>query len=396
MRPFLATASLVILAACSQATPPASASAATANTTETLSQETGAAPEAPVSYDLATLADGLSTAWSMSFLPDGDMLVSEKSGNIRVIRDDRLLPVPVEGMADVFYASQAGLFDVIPHPDFENNSLIYIAYAHGTRGSNATRLSRARFVKTETGGRLEDFEVLFTNSFMKKGALHYGGKIIFLPDGTLMLTVGEGSRYREEAQNRDNHLGTIIRLNADGTVPADNPFVGQTDIEPEIWSYGHRNPQGLAYDPVRDLVYENEHGPRGGDEVNIIRKGANYGWPVITYGIDYTGAVISPFQQRDGMEQSVVHYIPSIATSGLAVYRGDKFPGWEGDLLVGALAGKHVRHIDVAADGGFGAQRELFSELGKRIRDVRVGPDGFVYILTDGNGAEVIRVSPKN
>ena len=356
-------------------------------------------PAAPVNYELEILAEGLETAYSIAFLPDeggfdGDMLVVEKSGALRVFRDDELLPDPVEGMAPVHFNSQAGFLEVALHPDFAENSKIYLVYAHGDEDANGTRLSMATYVPTQTGGRLDDFEVLFTVDPLKQGSAHYGGRLAFLPDDTLLLTTGEGYTEMQRAPKLDNHFGKIIRLNLDGSVPEDNPFVGQDDAKPEIWSYGHRNPQGLIYDPVSDRVIEHEHGPKGGDEINIIEPGKNYGWPVITYGIDYSGATISPFKEMDGMEQPVMHFVPSIAPSGFTLYRGDKFPEWEGDLFIGALAHEHVRRIDMGADGGFGDQEELFTELGERIRDVRTGPDGYLYVLTDGSDGKVIRVKP--
>lgn len=359
------------------------------------SKEIGDVPAAPVTYELTEIAGGLETAWSLAFLPSGDMLVTEKSGRLRVIRDDRLLEAPVSGVPDVHYKSQAGLFDVVPHPDFAENGWIYLAYAHADGGKNTLRLARATYAPTAQSGALDDVQVIFEALPLRETSAHYGGKIAFLADGTLLLTNGEGYRYKEKAQALDNHFGKILRLNYDGSIPADNPFLNREGALPEIWSWGHRNPQGLVFDAENDVIYEHEHGPRGGDEVNILKAGANYGWPVITYGIDYSGAIISPFTEREGMEQPVVHYTPSIAASGFALYHGDKFPEWEGDLFVGALAGQHVRRIDVAADGSFGEQTELFTELGKRIRDVRAGPDGFLYVLTDRDDASVYRVSPK-
>jgi glucose/arabinose dehydrogenase len=393
-----ALCSLSLLAACGNNDSAGTATAAESSTR--VSVEISDAPTAPVTYVTETLAESLNTAYSLAFLPSGDMLVTEKSGALRVIRDDQLLPTPVSGTPEVHFKSQAGMFEVVLHPDFENNSLIYLSYAHGTEAENGVRLARARFVPSDEGGSLEDLEVLFTASPLKAGSAHYGGKIIFLEDGTLMMTTGEGYRYREQAPTLDNHFGKIIRLNDDGSVPTDNPFVGQEGALPEIWSYGHRNPQGLIVDPATGTVYSHEHGPKGGDEVNIIEKGKNYGWPIITYGVDYSGAVISPFTERDGLEQPVVHYVPSIAPSGFTMYDGDQFPAWQGDLFIGALAFKEVRRIDLDENGNFGAQEKLFTELDERIRDVRTGPDGFMYLMTDASrssdsNAKVIRVRPQ-
>lgn len=351
-------------------------------------------PAAPVNYELETIAEGIMNPGAIAFVPNGDILVNSKSGDLWVIRDDMLLEPPVANMPPVMSKDQASMLDIALHPDFEENSLIYLSYSHGDESANGTRLARARYVPDETGASMEDFEVLFTADPLKEGGYHYGGRIVFLDDGTLLLSIGEGYRYMRDAPKLDTHYGKIVRLNDDGSVPADNPFVDDADAKPEIWTYGHRNPQGLYYDAENDIVYEHEHGPRGGDEVNIIEPGNNYGWPVITYGIDYSGAVISPLSEMDGMEQPVIHFVPSIAPSGLTMYHGTAFPDWEGDLFIGALAHKHVRRVDLGEDGSFGDQQELFTELDARIRDVETGPDGYLYILTDEENGKAIRVKP--
>ncbi len=386
MSNFMKTTAIAIIAVIGISTASAAA--------QPLSQEIGAAPEAAENYQLTDIATGLDTPWSLAFLPDGSMLVTEKPGRLRVIRDDTLLAKAVGGVPTVFAKGQAGLFDVVLHPEFSENGMIYLSYAHQENRKNTLRLARARFEPDTAGGSLADFEVLFTGQSWRTTSAHYGGRIVFLPDGTLLMSTGEGYRFREQAQKLDNHFGKIVRLNDDGTVPDDNPFVGQADALPEIWSYGHRNPQGLIFDAENGIVYAHEHGPRGGDEVNIIEKGTNYGWPVICYCIDYTGAAITPYTRLEGMAQSIVHYVPSIAPSGLTIYTGDKFPDWQGDLFIGALAHQHVRRIDLE-NGVFGAQEKLFTSLDKRIRDVRTGPDGYLYFLTDKAGGKVIQVSPK-
>jgi glucose/arabinose dehydrogenase len=254
---------------------------------------------------------------------------------------------------------------------------------------------RARF----DGGALVDQRVVFEAKPLKDTNNHYGGRMVFLPDGTFVLVVGDGFEYRESAQDLRSHLGKIIRLNDDGSVPADNPFVTSTVGGRETFTTGHRNQQGLAFDAERGILFETEHGPQGGDELNVIEPGRNYGWPVITYGLDYTGALVSPFTQRKGMEQPVLQWTPSIAPSGLAVYRGDKFPAWNGDLLVGALAFKQLRRVDLDEQGNFVGQEILLGKLNERIRDVRVGPDGSVYVTTDyaadeGPSGRVLRLDP--
>jgi glucose/arabinose dehydrogenase len=237
--------------------------------------------------------------------------------------------------------------------------------------------------------KLEDVEVIFSVSPAKPTRDHFGGKLVFLPDGTIVLTTGDGWDFREQAQNPAVQLGKTIRLNDDGSIPADNPFTGVATGNDAVWTLGHRNPQGLAYDPQREKLFLHEHGPRGGDEINVLLAGNNYGWPVITHGIDYSGARISPFSEMPGLQQPMVYWVPSIAPSGLAVYRGSLFPDWSGDLLVGALGDREVRLVDPDT----GSQQALFTELEQRIRDVWVGPDGAVYLVTDAGN--LIRVTPQ-
>lgn len=340
-------------------------------------------------YQITAVAEGLDHPWNLTFMPDGSILVVQLPGEIRVLRDGVLAPEPVAGVPEVFFKSQGGLFEVLPDPDFAENGYVYLSYAHGTPGENGTRVARARF----DGQSLSDLEVIFEATPKKDTPVHYGGVMTFLPDGTLLVAVGDGFDYREQAQRLDNDLGKIVRINRDGSVPEDNPFVGRDGARPEIWSYGHRNIQGLIYDDASGRVIEHEHGPRGGDEINIIEPGKNYGWPVITWGMDYSGARVSPYTEYEGMEQPLLHWTPSIAPCGFTLYRGNIFPQWEGDLFVGALAGQHVRRVDME-NGEVVAQEELFADLGKRIRDVATGPDGYLYLVTDGEDGSVLRVSP--
>ncbi len=351
-----------------------------------LAQE--AAP-ASADYRIVPVAEGFDHPWSLTFLPDGSMLVVELSGQIRSVKDGTLSPDPVAGVPPVFFRSQGGLFDAILHPDFANSGLLYLSYAHGTAGANALRVARARF----DGASLHDLEVIFEAEPLKDTPVHYGGRLLFLPDGTLLVTTGDGFDYREHAQMLDNHLGKIIRVNDDGSVPADNPFVGREGALPQIWSYGHRNVQGILRDDATGRVYAHEHGAQGGDEINIVEPGKNYGWPVITHGIDYSGARVSPFVEYEGMEQPFLHWTPSIAPAGFTLYRGDRFPQWQGDLFAGALAGQHVRRVHLV-DGAVASQEELFGELGQRIREVRTGPDGYLYLLTDKENGSLLRVEP--
>lgn len=342
----------------------------------------------PAPVMVTTVASGLNHPWSVAFLPDGRMLVTERAGRLRVIEGGKLAPKPVAGVPAVDARSQGGLFDVLPHPKFAENKLIYLSYAGGPSSANATYIARARL----DGDHLSDLKVIFRTRNLKNTPVHYGGRMAWLGDGTLVMTVGDGFDFREQAQKLESGFGKIIRIRDDGSIPADNPFVGKAGARPEIWSYGHRNEQGLAYDPVSKRLYEHEHGPRGGDEVNIIEKGGNYGWPVATHGIDYSGASISPFKTYKGMIDGVVVWVPSIAPSGLAVYRGTMFPDWNGDLLVGALVDKNVRRIDIEGGNVLGEQL-VFPQIKARIRDIRVAPDGAIWVTTDDDAGKVYRVS---
>jgi aldose sugar dehydrogenase len=343
-------------------------------------------------YKVTEIAKGLDHPWSMAFLPDGSMLVTERQGRLRLIKGGTLQSQPIAGVPAVHTGSQAGLFDIVLHPNFAQNHMVYLTYAAGTSAANGTQVARARF----DGDRLQDLQVIFKAVPLKDTDNHYGGRMAFLPDGTFVLTIGEGFEYREQAQNLASDLGKIVRLNEDGSVPPDNPFVGQAGVRPEIYTWGHRNEQGLIYDAQSGLLYETEHGPRGGDELNIIVAHKNYGWPVITYGMDYSGAYVSPYTQRPGLEQPVIYWTPSIAPSGLAMYRGEKFPAWKGDLFVGALAFKHLRRVHLDERGDVMNQEELLNDLHWRIRDVRAAPDGYLYVSTDEDDGRVLRLEPVN
>ncbi len=364
------------------------------------SQLAGRVEAGPVNYTLETVAQGLDHPWSIAFLEDGDMLVTQRTGKLLLIGKDGSTRTVRDfndngAFPNVHFGAsiQAGLFDVVLHPAFEENSLVYISYAGLLEnGENTLFLMRFKY----EDGALSQGEQLFAASPSRIQGNHYGGRMIFLPDGTLMMPTGDAFHFREEAQKLDNHFGKIIRLNEDGSVPADNPFVDEPGALPEIWSYGHRNPQGIIL-AADGRVLENEHGPAGGDEINDIKRGANYGWPTVTYALDYSGGRVSPFEALDGTEQSLVHFTPSIAPSGFAQYSGEAFPDWQGDLFVSALALQHVRHIDMNADGSLGEQRELIGELGVRFRDVRSGPDGMLYLLTEEPDSQcrILRAVPK-
>jgi aldose sugar dehydrogenase len=375
----------------------AAVTAAMSTSAMAASADTRAVPSPPqpakmikTGYKVTEIAKGLDHPWSMAFLPDGSMLVTERPGRLRLIKNGALRPQPIAGVPAVHTGSQAGLFDIVLHPNFAQNNVIYLTYAAGTTAANGTQVARALF----DGSALRDVQVIFKAMPLKDTDNHYGGRMAFLPDGTFALTIGEGFEYREKAQDLTSDLGKIVRLKDDGGVPPDNPFIGQASVRPEIYTWGHRNEQGLIYDAPSGRLYETEHGPRGGDELNIIEPHKNYGWPVITYGMDYSGAYVSPYTQRPGLEQPVIYWTPSIAPSGLAMYRGDKFPAWRGDLFVGALAFKHLRRIHLDEHGDVLFQEQLLNDLNWRIRDVRAAPDGYLYVCTDEPDGRVLRLEP--
>ncbi len=340
-------------------------------------------------FQVETVAQGLEHPWSIAFLPDGRMLVTERAGRLRVIDDGQLLPEPVADVPSAYVAAQGGLMEVALDPDFAQNGWIYLTLAHGDRRGSATRLVRGRLQEM----RWVDNEVLFTAEPARNRPVHYGARLAFMSDGTLLLTLGDAFDFREQAQKLDSHTGSIVRLNHDGSVPVDNPFVGRADALPEIFSYGHRNPQGIVFDPDSGLVWSHEHGPRGGDELNLIRGGENYGWPVATFGVDYSGARITPYSSRPGMVDPKIDWTPSIAPAGMAQYRGNLFEGWHGDLLVASLVERSIRRIQLDGERVI-SDEKLDLEIGRRLRDVRVGPDEAIYILTDHADGQVLRVTP--
>jgi glucose/arabinose dehydrogenase len=348
-----------------------------------------APPAAAAGYRIETVAQGLDHPWSVAFLPDGAMLVTELTGKLRILRGGKV-SAPVAGVPAVAFGGQGGLFEAMPHPDFAANRTVFLSYAHAGKQGHTLRVAKARL----DGGALTGLKVIFEATPARSTQLHYGGRMAFLPDGTLLVTGGDGFVYREKAQTLDNHFGKIVRIDQDGRAPADNPFVGRPGARPEIWSYGHRNVQGIVVDAGDGRVYAHEHGPRGGDEVNVIEKGKNYGWPLATRGVDYSGAVITPFKEYKGTENAIVDWTPSIAPCGLTLYDGDAFPAWKGSLFAGALAARNVHRVALQ-DGKAAGEEVLFAELGARIRDVRTGPDGLFYLVTDGAGGKLLRVKPE-
>ncbi|MCZ6618136.1 MAG: PQQ-dependent sugar dehydrogenase [Gammaproteobacteria bacterium] len=346
-------------------------------------------PALAAQYQLTTIVNELNFPWCMAFLPNGEALVTERSGQLRRLDRGGRLSDPITGVPTVYVHSQGGLFDVLVHPDYETNQLIYLSYAQGSPGANATQVARARLVHDH----LEDLEVIFTVSPRKDTPVHYGGRMIFLADGTLLITTGDGFDYREQAQNLTASLGKVIRINDDGSVPADNPFAETAGMEAAVFSYGHRNPQGLVLDEPTGRIFLHEHGPRGGDELNLIEPGQNYGWPAVTYGMDYNGAYVSPYSELPGMTPPLTYWVPSIGPSGLAIYNGTLFPEWRGNLFVGALVNKDVRRLTLE-NGSVIAEEVLFAELRERIRDIRIDPAGYLYLLTDSPSGRIVRVSP--
>ena len=351
----------------------------------TLNVATAAA--AAQDYQLVPVAEGLDFPWCVAFLPDGGLLVTELGGTLREVSPEGVLGEAISGVPEVYRMSQGGLFDVLLHADFANNQTLFLSYAAPPADDNATEILRARLV----GGALVDGEVIFSVQPRKPTPVHYGGRMAFLPDGTLLLTSGDGFDFREASQDLGSLLGKTIRIHLDGSIPQDNPFIGHDGAHPAIYTYGHRNAQGLA---VADdgTAYLNEHGPRGGDETNRLAPGANYGWPAVTFGLDYNGAYVSPFQEAPGMDSPLDHWTPSIAPASLAIYVGDRFPEWQGDLFAGALVDQEVRRLDLE-NGAVVGEEALFSELGRRIRDVR-SHDGYLYVVEDGEDARIWRVEP--
>jgi aldose sugar dehydrogenase len=339
-----------------------------------------------------TVADGLSYPWGLAFLPDGRMLVTERPGRMRIVARDGKLSPAIAGVPRVFARSQGGLHDVALDRDYAQNRTIYFCYAEPGDGGGRTTMARARLVEDEQP-RLDDMRPIFRQQGPLSSGNHFGCRIVQTPDGNLFLTTGDHFRDRDEAQNLANHIGKMIRIRPDGSVPPDNPFVGRRGALPEIWSYGHRNIQGAALHPASGKLWTHEHGARGGDEVNVTEAGKNYGWPVIGYGVDYSGAKIHEGTHKAGMEQPVKYWVPSIAPSGMAFYAGDLFPAWRGNLFVGALVGQVLVRLELDGEKVVREER-LLRELGQRIRDVRAGPDGALYVLTDASAGRILRLVP--
>nr|WP_245894319.1 PQQ-dependent sugar dehydrogenase [Chamaesiphon polymorphus] len=349
-------------------------------------------------YRLVPVVKGLENPWSVAWLPDRTMLVTERPGRVRIVRNGVLDPTPIGGVPAVFASGQGGLMDISIHPQFAKNRLVYLTYSHGTDTANRTRLARAVF----DGKNLKNLQVIFEVNPVKPGSQHFGSRITWLPDNTLLLAIGdggnpplqiEGKLPRFQAQNRRSDLGKVLRLKDDGSIPPDNPFVKAANTDPAIWSYGHRNIQGMTFDPVTKRIWATEHGSSGGDELNLLQKGKNYGWPLATNSKEYgSGREISPNTSLPGLEDPKLVWTPAIAPSGLTAYNGKRFPQWQKNLFAGGLVEQAVRRIELDANGKVLNQEPI--AIGARVRDVRQGPDELLYILTDESNGQLIRLEP--
>lgn len=345
-----------------------------------------------ISVDI--IADGLARPWAIDFLPDKRMIVTERGGRMRIVSPDGTKSAAIKGVPGVDVGGQGGLLDVAVHPDFTRNRLIYWSFSEAGKGGNSTAVARGKL--SADGKALDDVEVIFSQKPKVRSNLHFGNRLVFDGKGHLFVTLGERSaeKFRGQAQQLNSHLGKVVRLMEDGSVPQDNPFVGKEGALPEIWSYGHRNPQAAAINPATGALWEIEHGPRGGDEINLPEPGKNYGWPLVSYGVNYDGTPVGTGKnEAPGMENPIYQWTPVIAPSGMAFYTGDSFPHWKGNLFVGGLrAGALVR---LELDGAKVTHEErLLTELDMRIRDVAQGPDGALYVVTDASDGQILRISP--
>jgi aldose sugar dehydrogenase len=339
-------------------------------------------------YTVNELVTGLEHPWSMAFLPGGVLLVTERPGRIRLVRDGVLRPEPVEGAPTAMAGGQGGMLDIVAHPDFGSTRLVYISYSKAVSGGRTTAVARARW----ENDRLEGLEDVLVAAAAGTAGQHFGSRIAFDGDGYMYVTIGDRGTP-ERAQNRDDHAGVTLRLHDDGRVPGDNPFVGQDGVRPEIFTYGNRNPQGMAVHPETGEVWQNEHGPRGGDEINIVRAGENYGWPLYRYADHYDGRAIPDYDPAGDVVLPLVDWTPALAPSGMAFYTGDRFPNWRGSVFNGGLASQQIRRV--VFDGTEAVHQEtLLADYGARIRDVREGPDGYLYFLTDGPNGVLGRLEP--
>lgn len=337
-------------------------------------------------FGVVKITEELSNPWGIAFLPDGRILVTERAGSIRIVKDGKLLEERISGVPQVYAQGQGGLLDIQLHPDYAKNGWIYLSYSKPGPGGAGTTVARTKL----NGNSFTDFQELFSAQPFNTSGVHFGSRIAFDGKGYIFFSCSERGTM-ENAQTLTNHLGKIIRLHDDGRVPTDNPFVNTPNAKPEIWSYGHRNPQGLIFDKENNLLIEHEHGPRGGDEINIIQKGKNYGWPSISYGINYDGTVLTDKTSLPGMEQPIWYYVPSIAPCGMVKITGEKYPGWKGNLLIGALALRHISRVEIS-NGKYVKHEKLLQDFA-RFRAIVQGPDGFIYAATESPGT-LIKLVP--
>ena len=333
-------------------------------------------------YNVERVEHNFNHPWSSATLPNGDILVTELIGKIKRIDINTREVIDINGIPKVLFRGQGGLSDIILHPEFENNNIVLISFSYGEKNKNTLKVISAELIKNE----LVNKKTIFEATPYRKTSHHYGARLVFLNDGTLIITSGDGINYREDAQYLDNHFGKIIRINSDGSIPEDNPYIDIQNALPEIFSYGHRNQQGIAYDSKNDILYSNEHGPRGGDELNLITAGKNYGWPAITYGIDYNGSIISPFTEKVGMEQPLTYWVPSIAPSDMIFYDGEMFPEFNNNLIISSLVPGEIRKISL--DNNALEEEIIFDEIKGRIRSIKSSTNGALVVLSDGPKGE--------
>ncbi len=379
-------AALIVLQPFGPFKPIAEAEAAPAGTVRQFASSQGA-------VTVETLTTGLANPWSLAFLPDGDMLVTERPGTLRWVSREGQRGSAISGVPAVFARGQGGLLDVVLAPDFAETREIFLSYSEPRDGGNGTAVARATLALKGDGGSLENLKVIFRQQPTIDSHLHFGSRLVFAADGTLFVTLGERGTESESAPLADNHLGKVVRIHRDGRVPADNPFVSTQGALPELWSLGHRNPQGAALHPSSGQLWMSEHGPKGGDEVNVPKAGRNYGWPVITHGVNYSGLKVGEgISEKPGYEQPLWHWTPSIAPSGLAFYTADRFPAWRGSLFAGSLKFGLLSRLTLDGEKVL-AEERLLEGLNQRIRDVRQGPDGALYLLTDQGDGALLRVT---
>ncbi|SFP90635.1 Glucose/arabinose dehydrogenase, beta-propeller fold [Nitrosomonas cryotolerans] len=350
---------------------------------------TAQAQSTSTQFQIKILASGLKHPWGMVFMPNGKMLVTERVGQLRIISQEGQISEPVKGVPAVLHKDQGGLLDVVLDPDFAKNHLIYFSYAEQTGKTAGTTVARAELIDNT----LQHINVIFRQYPTTTGEKHFGSRLVFAPDGNLFITLGDRFSHMEQAQHLDNHIGKLIRIRPDGSIPTDNPFTHDPNIKPEIWSYGHRHIQGAAIHPETGALWLHEHGPRGGDEINIPKPGKNYGWPKASYGIHYWMVPIKDEHAEQGFEEPIYYWTPSIAPSGMLFYTGNLFPQWRGNLFIGALAGKHLVRLVVDAKSVL-HEEKLLKNYSVRIRDVEQGPEGALYLLTDEEEGKILKLVP--